>query len=232
MKAKASSEAKFLSLLERILPKATNDPAVAARIYEEVAKEVRLVTSLESFEKFCQKGSLPDAEPETLDNLKDQLAGNFGEENVVVLPPDEADDRPDVSVEISLPDRTVMTRLKVTPPGTEPEGPEAPFVPFPVALPNDPELVWLMARRENLGPDEANRALNLIEEEFWATKKGQNLQREGVEKTFAEFISNVPAAPLKESGLKRFHKDPETLKILHLMPTEAKPQEEEVEVSF
>lgn len=230
MKAKANSEARFLALLERILPKATNDPEVAARIYEEVAKEVRLVTSLESFEKFCKKGSLPDAEPETLDNLKEQLATNFGEENVTVLPPDPEEERNDVAVEISLPDRTVSTRLKVVPPGSEPEGPEAPFVPFPVALPNDPELVWMLARRENFGPDEANRALNLIEEEFWASKKGQNLQREGVERSFAEFIANVPTAALKESGLKRFHKDPETLKVLHpLAPGELPGREKEEE---
>jgi len=229
MKAKNSSEARFLALLERVLPKATSDPQVAARIYEEVAKEVRLVTSLESFEKFCQKGSLPDAEPETLENLKEQLAANFGEENVVVLPPDPEEERNDVAVEISLPDRTVTTRLKVVPPGSEPEGPEAPFVPFPVALPNDPELVWLLARRENLGPDEANRALNLIEEEFWSSRKGQNLLRSGAERTFAEFISNVPATILKESGLKRFHKDPETLKVLRPLAAGELPAREEEE---
>ena len=66
---------------------------------------------------------------------------------------------------------------------------KVPFVPFPVALPEDPELVWLLARREDLGPDEALRALAKIEEEFWATKKGQQLQREHVEKTFAEFVT-------------------------------------------
>lgn len=215
MKNKNSNEARFLSLLERILPRATTDSLLAARIYEEVAKEVRLVTSLEAFEKFCQKGSLPDAEEETLGNLKEQLAGNFGEENVVVSPPDE--ETPEVSVEITLPDRTVTSRLKVTPPGEEPEGPEAPFVPYPVALESDPELVWLLARRENLGPDEAARALAHIEEEFWASKKGQILQREGTERSFAEFVANVPAAPLKESGLKRYHKDPETLHLLRPM---------------
>lgn len=74
--------------------------------------------------------------------------------------------------------------------------------------------MWLLARREDLGPDEAARALEKIEEEFWATKKGQQLQREGVEKNFAEFITHVPSSALSESGLKRHYKDPETLKSL------------------
>ncbi|MEI9896198.1 MAG: hypothetical protein WDN28_20620 [Chthoniobacter sp.] len=86
-----------------------------------------------------------------------------------------------------------------------------------MSLPEDPELVWLLARREDLGPDEAARALVKIEEEFWLTKKGQQLQREHVEKTFAEFIINVPASALTESGLKRHYKEPEALKTLRLL---------------
>jgi len=101
----------------------------------------------------------------------------------------------------------------------EEEEVEAPFVPFPVALPDDPCLLWLLARRENLGPDEAIRALANIQEEFWATKKGQVLQRAGVERSFAEFIVNVPATALAESGIKRYHKDPALSESLHLIPT-------------
>jgi hypothetical protein len=58
-----------------------------------------------------------------------------------------------------------------------------------------------------------------IEEEFWASKRGQNLLRKGVEKSFAEFIANVPATALKESGIKRIYKDPETLKTLRSIDT-------------
>ncbi len=79
------------------------------------------------------------------------------------------------------------------------------------------ELVWLVARREDLGPDEAARALAKIEEEFWATKKGQQLQRDHIEKTFAEFITHVPASTLTESGLKRHYQEPEALKTLRLL---------------
>jgi hypothetical protein len=216
---KGFNEAKFLALLEKVLPQTTPDTLLAAKIYEQVAKEVRLITSLEAFEKFCAKGSLPDSEPETLAGLKDQLEGNFGPESVVLVPPQSAEDEKAVAVEISLPDRTVTSKLKIIS-AQEAEEAEAPFVPFPVALPEDEELIWVLARRENLGPDEAARALANIEEEFWASKKGQIMQREGVEKSFAEFISNVPASALKESGIKRYHKDPETLKTLRLIGQE------------
>jgi len=218
MKSTKLEEARFLAVLQRILPKTILDPHLANAVYEQVLNEMRLFKSLDSFEKFCEKGSLPDAEPATVAEFQSQLAGNFGAENVVVT---AQEDGAAVAVEIALPDHIVNTLVKVVAPGTEEEETEAPYVPFPVALPEDPELVWLLARRENLGPDEAVRAMANIQEEFWATKKGQQLQREGVEKSFAEFLINVPAAPLTESGIKRYHKDPETLKKLHLIPTVA-----------
>ena len=217
MKSKKLEEARFLAVLQRVLPKAVTDPHLANAIYEQVLNEVRLFNSLDSFEKFCEKGSLPDSEPATVAEFQNQLAGNFGQENVIVTP---QEDGAAVAVEIAMPDHIVNTMVKVVAPGTEEEeAADAPFVPFPVSLPDDPELIWLLARRENLGPDEAVRALANIQEEFWATKKGQVLQREGVEKSFAEFVTNVPATALGESGIKRYHKDPETLKSLHLIPT-------------
>jgi hypothetical protein len=65
MKTKSMNEAQFLALLQKVLPKATKDTHLATTIYEEVAKEVRLVKSLEAFEKFCAEGALPNLEPET-----------------------------------------------------------------------------------------------------------------------------------------------------------------------
>jgi hypothetical protein len=75
-----------------------------------------------------------------------------------------------------------------------------------------------MARHEDLGPDEAARALSNIEAEFWETRKGLDLQKKRVEKCFAEFIVHVPASALKDSGLKRHYKTPETLQSLRLLP--------------
>jgi hypothetical protein len=215
MKTKPMNEAQFLALLQKVLPKATKDTHLATTIYEEVAKEVRLVKSLEAFEKFCAEGALPNLEPETVAELQTELTGKFGEGNVA-LTADENGGA--VAVEIALPDRTLSSKVKVDPNAASAEEEvKVPFVPFPVALPEDPELVWLLARREDLGPDEAARALSKIEEEFWATKTGQKLQREGTEKSFAEFIANVPASALTESGVKRHFKEPEALKMLRLL---------------
>jgi hypothetical protein len=213
MKIKGINEAQFLALLQKVLPKATNDPHLASAIYDEVAKEVRLLKNIEAFEKFCEAGALPNAEPDTVADFQSELVEKFGEENVSITPEESGTG---VAVEIALPDRKMSSRIKVDPTVAEEEV-KVPFVPFPVALPDDPELVWLLGRREDLGPDEAARALVKIEEEFWATKKGQQLQREHVDKTFAEFIINVPASALTESGLKRHYKEPEALKSLRLL---------------
>ena len=216
MKSKKLEEARFLSALQRILPKSIQDPSLVNTIYEQVVAEMRVFKNLENFEKFAAKGALPDAEPKTIAEFQDQLSLNFGQDNVAVTP---QEDGTGVAVEISLPDHILNTVVKVAPPNAEEEENDAPYVPFPVALPEDPELVWALARRENLGPDEAVRALANIQEEFWSNKKGQTLLKQGVDRTFAEFISNVPASALSESGIKRYHKDPETLKQMNLIPT-------------
>jgi hypothetical protein len=211
MKTKALNETQFLALLEKVLPKATNDPHLATAIYAEVAKEVRLIKSLQSFEKFCEEGGLPDINPETMADFQQELVNQFGAENVEISA-GETDGS--VQVAIDLPDRVVKNRVKVDPALAEPEPVKAPFVCFPVVLPEDPELVWVLGRREDLAPDEASRALSRIEAEFWETKKGVELQRGGTDKSFAEFINHVPAAALSDSGLKRHYKDPETLHTL------------------
>ena len=92
------------------------------------------------------------------------------------------------------------------------------FVPFPVCLPGDKELVWLLAKRENLTPEEAGIALSKLEEEFWASKTGQKLLRDRVERSFPEFIARVPGGSLTESGLKRHYKTPEPVKLLRTAP--------------
>jgi hypothetical protein len=213
MKPKGMTEAQFLDLLQKVLPKATSDTRLASSIFERVAEEVRLVNRLQSFEKFCAQGSLPDLEPATVAQYETQLNERFGEGNVTITPTEKGDA---IAVEIALPDdRKITNRIKVVPPGeAEEEEVKQPFVPFPVALPEDPDLLWILARREDFGPDEAMRALAKIEEEFWATKSGQKAQRDRVEKTFAEFISRVPAAMLADSGMKRHYKEPEPRKTL------------------
>lgn len=102
-----------------------------------------------------------------------------------------------------------------------PDGQDEPevtlkFVSFPVAMPGDKELTWSLAKRENMTNDEAAMALNKIEDDFWASKTGQKLIRDRVERSFPEFISRVPAGLLNEHGLKRHYKLPEAIKILRI----------------
>ena len=214
MKAKGINEALILSLLQKVIPKTTTDPHLVSAICDGVAREIRLMKNIESFEKLCEEGGIPNLEKETVADLQNELSAKFGEENVAITP-DE--DGTGVAVEIALPDeKTMSSRVKVDP-SVLVEEVKVPIVPFPVCLPEDPELVWLLGRREDLGADEADRALAKIQEEFWETKKGQQLQRDRVEKSFAEFINHVPAASLTDSGLKRHYKEPEALKTLRLL---------------
>jgi hypothetical protein len=71
-----------------------------------------------------------------------------------------------------------------------------------------------LGKRESMTPEEAGIALTKLEEDFWATKSGQKLIRDRVERSFPEFISRVPAGMLSEVGLKRHYKTPEPIKLL------------------
>ncbi len=231
MKPKPLTEAQFLTFLDKTLAKLISDLKLRASIQEEVSKEIRLHNNVASFVKYAESASVPDLKPETVAELQDQLAATFGSDaKVEITAPAEKDAEGGggaLAVEITLPDRIVNSEIRVGPAGGPDDGdgaPKAPFVPFPVTLPQDAELVWVLARREDLGPDEAARALAHIEDEFWGSKTGQKIQREGTEKTFAEFIANVPAAALLESGLKRHYKEPETLHSLRLL--HAKPADD------
>lgn len=217
-KVKGMNEKEFLALLQKVLPQATQDPRLASTIYDQVAKEVQMRNHVQSFEKFCKDGSIPDTEPATVAELHSQLATNFGAENVKVAPDDEGKA---VEVEISLPDRALSNKIRIIPADEVVEEVKVPFVPFPVALPEDPSLVWILARREDFAADEAARSISSIQEEFWATKAGQKRLREIGDRSFAEFITYVPAAALAESGLKRHYKQPEVLTTLRLLPPAA-----------
>jgi len=109
MKSNNLNEARFLAVLQRVLPTTVKDPTVANTTYEKVLNEMRLFKSLDSFEKFCERGSLPDCEESTIAEFKSQLEGNFGEGNVAVTP---TEDGTSVAVEISLPDHIFNTLVK------------------------------------------------------------------------------------------------------------------------
>jgi hypothetical protein len=213
---KKTTDAQLLDLLKKVLPKATHDAQLASKIYQAIELELKAKARGSAFEKFCAKVELPDLEPKSLNDVKTQLAASFGASEVFLKP-----DRKEKSlaVEISLPDGTQFSgEIQVNPSAgaeaSEEQEITLKFVPFPVCLPGDKELVWLLGKRENLSPEEAGIALTKAETEFWASKTGQKLLRDRVERSFPEFIARVPAGMLNELGLKRHYKTPEPIKPL------------------
>lgn len=213
-KKKQDEQARLLALLKKVLPKATPDAELAGKIYEAIEAELRTKNRVASFQKFCDRLPLPDLEAKTIDEVKLQLAAAFSEGDVTIQPNKK---EKSLAVEVSLPDGSQFnTEIKVraTPPEESDEQEIVlKFVPFPVALPGDPELTWLLAKRENMSPDEADIALAKAEEEFWASKVGQKALRDRVEKSFPEFINRAPAGLLTELGLKRHYKMPEPIRV-------------------
>ncbi len=206
---------QLLDLLKRVLPKATHDAQLAGKIYQAIETELKAKARVAAFEKFCGKVELPNLEPKTIDDVKLQLAASFGDGDVTVKP--NKKDKT-LMVEVSLPDGQFTSEIKVgamaAPAGDDEQEITLKFVPFPVCMPGDKELVWLLARRENMSPEEGGIALSKIEEEFWASKTGQKLLRDRVDRSFPEFIARVPAGLLSEAGLKRHYKTPEPIKAL------------------
>jgi hypothetical protein len=212
--AKKTNEAQLLELLKRVLPKATHDAQLAGKIYQAIEDELKAKARVLAFEKFCAKIELPDLEQKTVEDVKLQLAASFGDGDITVRPNKK---EKSLTVEVSMPDGGQFTsEVKVGPVAAASDEQEVTlkFVPFPVCLPGDKELVWFLAKRENLSPEEGGIALSKIEEEFWASKTGQKLIRDRVERSFPEFIARVPSGLLNEVGLKRHYKTPEPVKPL------------------
>ena len=152
-------------------------------------------------------------------DVKLQLAASFGDGDITLKPNKKEQS---LMVEVALPDGgQFSSEIKVgavAAADSEEQEVTLKFVPFPVCLPGDKELVWLLAKRENLTPEEAGIALSKLEEEFWASKTGQKLLRDRVERSFPEFIARVAGGLLTEVGLKRHYKTPEPVKLLRTAP--------------
>lgn len=212
-KSKGLSERDVLELLKSVLPKTTSDIDLASRIINAMEKELQRKNVNAAFEKFCEKCELPSMEATSVMDVKRQLTDAFGD--AVKVTQDKKEQA--LQVELETPDGVLKGEIKVGQNGANGESEEQEvtlkFVPFPVALAGDPELVWVFAKRENLNGEEAAVTLAKIEDEFWASKQGQKLLRDRVERTFPEFVTRVPAKMLSEGGLKRHYKEPEAVKI-------------------
>ncbi|HEY1172685.1 MAG TPA: hypothetical protein VGH19_15050 [Verrucomicrobiae bacterium] len=212
---KKNAELQLLNLLKQILPKATDDAKLASKIYSAIESELKSKARVKAFDTFCEKVALPDLEAQSIAEVKEQLAASFGDGDVTIKPNKKEQT---LTVEVAMPDGTQFTsEIKVNPDAkneSDEQEVKLKFIPFPVSLPGDKELVWIMAKRESMSNDEAAIALTKLEEDFWATKAGQKLQKDRVEKCFPEFIARVPGGMLTEVGLKRHYKTPEVLKVL------------------
>jgi hypothetical protein len=213
---KKTTEAQLLDLLKKVLPEATHDAQLAGKIYQAIELELKAKARGAAFDKFCAKVELPDLEPKSLEAVKAQLAASFGESDVFLKPNRK---EKSLAVEISLPDNAQFSgEINVNPNArvetSEEQEIVLKFVPFPVCLPGDKELVWLLGKREDMSPEEAGIAMTKAETEFWASKTGQKLLRDRVERSFPEFIARVPAGMLNGMGLKRHYKTPEPIKSL------------------
>jgi len=214
-KSKRDEQAQLLDLLRAVLPKIAPSTELADRIYAACEAELRAKNRVNSFEKFCERIELPDLEAKTLEEVKQQLIAGFGDADLEIEP---NDDGKGLRVDVSLPDGTQFhSRIPVRPPGAATSDEQEitmKFVAFPVALPGDQELIWELAKRENMTNEEAGIALTKIEDDFWASKTGQKLLKDRVERSFPEFIARVPSGVLSESGLKRHYKLPEAVKVM------------------
>ncbi|MGA2544051.1 MAG: hypothetical protein ABSG78_21080 [Verrucomicrobiota bacterium] len=165
--AKKSNEAQLLDLLKRVLPKATRDAQLAERIYQAIEGELKAEARARAFEKFCGGIELPNLEQKTVADVKLQLAATFGDGDITLKPNKKEQG---LMVEVALPEGgQFSSEIKVGPvtaADSEEQEVTLKFVPFPVCLPGDKELVWLPAKRENLTPEEAGIALSKLEEEF------------------------------------------------------------------
>ena len=217
-KQNPKSDTLLLELLKTVLPKAVSDPKLAQKILTACEMEIKAKNRVVSFDKFCQTCKLPDLKPETVAGVQAELEQSFGKGKVSLVPHPQ---KKAVSVEVVLQDETFEGVIRIKSPEEgdgEPEDEIKPrMTPFPVALPGDPELIWMLARPENRSPDEAAIALTQVQDEFWESKTGQKLLRDRVERSFPEFISRAPAKMLSEVGLKRHYKEPEPVKQLKVL---------------
>jgi hypothetical protein len=211
-KQKTSPEFEALELLKNVLPKTVTDQKLVEKIYSACEKAISSRVRVESFQKFCARAELPNLETSTVKEIQRQFEESFGKGAVSVVPHPKKEA---ATVEVILDGEVLEGVVKV---GTSNGADEIEdefkpkYVPFPISLESDPELVWVLARGENLTSEEAAITLTKTQGDFWASKQGQKLIRDRVERTFAEFISRVPAKMLSEGGLKRHYKEPEPLK--------------------
>ena len=215
-KQKIDRNAEVLELLKDVLPKAVSDQALVDIILSACEKQIMTRVKVEAFQKFCTRAELPSLETENVNEVQQRFEETFGKGAVSIIPHPKKEA---ASVEVVMDGEVLEGVIKVGAAKNGEADAEEPefkpkFVPFPVSLESDPELVWVLGRGENLTPEEAAMMLVKLQDDFWASKQGQKLLKDRVERSFPEFISRAPSKFLSEVGIKRHYKEPEPLKQL------------------
>jgi hypothetical protein len=186
-------------------------PEAAQAILERLERRWCFLRTRQVFDSFVADYKVRSLEAPEICAARKLMAETFPQGKVTLVP-NEQDGLLSVSVE--LPEGNLEGDFKVDPDETDDKPQKVQYLPFPVCLSGDPGLVWLMGRAATLSESEARIALNALEGDFWASKKGLALLKAHVSRTLAEFLERVPATQLKIKGLRRHYPDPGILKAV------------------
>jgi hypothetical protein len=186
-------------------------PEAAQAILERLERRWCFLRTRQVFDSFVADYKVRSLEAPEICAARKLMAETFPQGKVTLVP-NEQDGLLSVSVE--LPEGNLEGDFKVDPDETDDKPQKVQYLPFPVCLSGDPGLVWLMGRASTLSESEARIALNALEGDFWASKKGLALLKAHVSRTLAEFLERVPATQLKIKGLRRHYPDPGILKAV------------------
>jgi hypothetical protein len=186
-------------------------PEAAQAILERLERRWSFLRTRQVFDSFVADYKVRSLEAPEICAARKLMAETFPQGKVNLVP-NQQDGLLSVSVE--LPEGNLEGDFKVDPDETDDKPQKVQYLPFPVCLSGDPGLVWLMGRAATLSESEARIALNALEGDFWASKKGLALLKAHVSRTLAEFLERVPATQLKIKGLRRHYPDPGILKAV------------------
>jgi hypothetical protein len=186
-------------------------PEAAQAILERLERRWSFLRTRQVFDSFVADYKVRSLEAPEICAARKLMAETFPQGKVNLVP-NQQDGLLSVSVE--LPEGNLGGDFKVDPDETDDKPQKVQYLPFPVCLSGDPGLVWLMGRAATLSESEARIALNALEGDFWASKKGLALLKAHVSRTLAEFLERVPATQLKIKGLRRHYPDPGILKAV------------------
>ncbi len=186
-------------------------PEAAQAILERLERRWSFLRTRQVFDSFVADYKVRSLEAPEICAARKLMAETFPQGKVNLVP-NQQDGLLSVSVE--LPEGNLEGDFEVDPDETDDKPQKVQYLPFPVCLSGDPGLVWLMGRAATLSESEARIALNALEGDFWASKKGLALLKAHVPRTLAEFLERVPATQLKIKGLRRHYPDPGILKAV------------------